>query len=472
MKKIIYIALVALLSSCVVKPFESKSAKELELDALYQTVCDTTQNVAQTPWQEVFTVQELQDIIDSVLLNNFDYQVAVLRVDQSYSMLRSARAQIAPTLNFSADYAGTKNLSESGSAYSDNLSASLNLNWEIDLWGRLYASKEAQKANFWATEEAANAARQSLIAATAQAYFEIAALEAKERIIQEAIENRREYLQTTRDFKESGKVNEVAVQQAIAQLAEVQAALPNCQLAIVTAKNALALLAGKTTLEESINFDIHQEAVVLDIAGGTPVQLLSFRPDVRAAEMQYRSSHYLSMAARAALYPSLNIGIGASVTGITTSHSIIMNTLAGLVQPIFNGRALRSNLEQAKTEAKISEIEFQQSLFTAVMEVNNALHSVHNCDSIVKYQNVQLDALRKAYDYSGELFVNDYTSYLELLVAQTSVYDAELSVVDSYLNCIDARIELYRALGGGALQSNTIAEEIVRKKDPILKDKQ
>ncbi len=473
MKKITYILVIMFFAtSCVVKPFEQKTPKQLELDSQYQAMCDTTQNIAQESWREIFTEPELQNLIDSALHSNFDYQSSLLRVEQSYAMLRSARAQMAPTLNLGANYQGSSLITDNtgkSTTYSDNLSASLNLGWELDLWGKLYAGKEAQIADFWASTEAAAATAQSLIAATAAAYYELLALREKEKVVQNAIDNRTEYVNTTKDLKESGKVNEVAVQQAVAQLSEAQATLPQIRTAQATTLSALALLCGKTTLELELNSDIHHGITTIEIQSGTPVQLLSFRPDVRAAEMNYRAKHYLEQVARAALYPSLSIGAGVSLTEITTLQSLIFNTVGGLTQPIFNGRQLRSQREIARAEAKIAEISFQQTLFEAVVEVNNAVIIIANNDEILEYQKVQLGALRNAYEYSGDLFLSGYANYLDVLVAQTNVFNAELSIVDTYLNYVTSRIELYRAVGGGSLSAHDIAQNVATKHDPLLK---
>lgn len=456
------------MTSCVVKRYETPTAEELKLDSLYKYATDTTKNIAQTPWREIFTDKNLQELIDTVLAGNFDAQVALLTVEQSYAMLRSARAQMVPTLGADVSYSGTST-SENGSMgkYNSTLSGTLSLGWEVDIWGRLYASKEASKASFWQTQEAVAAVQQSLIAATATAYYNLVALDATKLVIEDAIINRAEYLMTTRDLKESGKVNEVAVQQAIAQLAEVEAALFSVNLAIETAESSLALLAGRTSIEvkRELLIECLDDIVLLD--AGTPVQLLSYRADVREAEMNYRSKHYLFMASRAAMYPSLSIGGSVGINDVISAQNLVLGTLAGITAPIFNGRKLRASKESAEAEAKIAKLQFQEALYSAVIEVNNAMLSIQSYDAIVKNQMIQLLALQNAYEYSGDLFLSGYASYLDLLVAQTSVYSIQTSIVESMLSTITSRIELYRAVGGGALDVNT-TPETAQQNDPAI----
>ncbi|MFI3287877.1 MAG: TolC family protein [Rikenellaceae bacterium] len=469
MKRIIYLMVIAFaLSSCVVKPYTTPSGEELNLEDSFRNLTDTSGDLAQTPWRDIFVDEHLQALIDTVLAGNIDMQQALLRVDQAYSMLRSSRAQIAPSIGVGASYGGAVYL-DGKTSYADELDVSL-LSWEIDLWGKLYANKEASKAQFWQTQEAAKATRQSLIAATATAFYNLSALESKKDVIIEAISNRTEYLATTLDLKESGKVNEVAVQQAVAQLAEVQAALPSINMSIELAENSLALLAGRT--EISFKRKNLKEGVceVSHLETGTPVQLLSYRSDVREAEMNYRSKHYLFMASRAALYPSLTIGASYSLVDVFSAQTSILGTLAGLTAPIFNGRKLRSAKESAEAEANIARLEFQKTVFTAIREVNDAVISIRSYDSIVTHQTVQLKALEKAYEYSGDLFLSGYANYLDVLVAQTSVYNLQQAIIDSYLGTLTSRIELYRALGGGSDEGDIIPQAVV-KNDPAVTKK-
>ncbi len=476
MKRLILIVILAIgVTSCVVKPYKALSTQQLELDSIYRYATDTSRNIAQTPWRDIFHSVELQELIDTVLAGNFDVRVSMLRVEQSYSMLRSSRAQIAPSFGLGVDYSGNSSVSTSTwdfAKMNSLLGASLSMNWEIDIWGKLKAGKDAAISSFWSSQQAYIAARQSLIAATATAYYNLAALDAKRLVILEAIENREAYLETTIALKEASKVNEVAVQQAISQLQDVRAALPSVEMAIATAESSLALLAGKTTLEIPRTVRLRDVNNSIDIATGTPAQLLSFRPDVRAAEMTFREKYYLEGAARAAMYPSLTLGGSVGVLDILSAHSIALNLLSGLTQPLFNGRKLRSAQEVAKAEAEIAKLEFQNTLFTALTEVNDAVISIKSYDSIVKHQKVQLKALRNAYEYSEELLLSGYATYLDVLVAQTSVYDLELTIIDSYLSAVTSRVELYRALGGGGEENNEGAvPEGALKNDPAINKK-
>lgn len=468
MKKIIFlIATTVLISSCVVKPFETEGLKDLALKEQYKELTDSTNNIAQTPWKEVFTDKNLQTYIDTVLAGNLDYRVALLRVDQSYALLRSSRASIAPSLAGYAGYGSTTNFN-TGVTTKPDLDLALSMDWEIDIWGKLYAEKESYKSLFWQTQEAAIAVRQSLIAAAATAYFQLVGFDAKLDVIEQNIESRRAYVETTKELKKSGRVNEVAVQQSIAQLKLAEGALTTIMLALEQAENAAALLTGSNNYKVVRDYDLRNPKSAVTLSEGVPVQLLSYRSDVRASEMNYRSKHYLYMASRASLYPSLAISADLTCASVFSAHTLILDALASLTAPIFQGRKLRAAKESAEVEAKVAEIEFKQTLYTAVMEVNNAMGSVKSYDVLLKNQLEQFEALSKAYDYSDELFLSGYATYLDVLVAQTSLYDIEVSAVDAFLNCILSRIELFRALGGGSDDTASVLPTSVIANDPAV----
>lgn len=437
-----------MLGGCVIKPYKAPSAASLHMDSLYREAVDTSRNISQIPWREFFENKSLVDLIDSVLTKNLDLKIAVRRIDQSYSQLRSSRAAIAPSFTANVGYGGDFVLNSRGATHNPmQFNGSLGMSWEVDIWGKLLSAKRSSSAALWASEDTYQAVTSSLVAQTATAYYQLVALDLRREMIMETIDNRTAYLSTTMALKESGKVDEVAVQQAISQLEEVRAAMSEVELAISQAENAVSLLLGENS---------HKIIRVTDMAfayrdmhsAGYPAQLLAFRPDVRAAEMNYRSKHELWNVARASLYPTLSLS-ATGTTSLLDAHSVVLNVLSGLTQPIFNGRRLRAQKEIAEAEAAISELEFRKTVLTAAKEVNNALVSINKTGEQAEAQVRQLDALKKAYEYSEELFVNGYATYLDVLVAQTGVFTVQMSLIDTYLANLTSRIELYRALGGG-----------------------
>lgn len=448
MNKFCILLFAFLLGGCVLKPYKAPTAHSLKMDSLYREAVDSSRNISQIPWRDFFENSTLCILIDSVLAKNLDLKVAVARIEQSYSQLRSSRAAIAPSFNAGVAYGGNMGFGGGGISTDMALSANLGMSWEIDIWGKLASAKNSAKASFWQSQDAYQAVHCSLIAQSATLYYQLVALDARRTMILETIDNRTAYLATTISLKDAGKVNEVAVQQAKSQLEEVRVALSVVEQNISQTENAVSLLMGEYSGPVKRVADTTFVSRKLDQVG-YPAQLLAFRPDVRASEMNYRAKHELWNVARASLYPSLAISATGNMTDIISGHSLVLNLLGGLTQPIFNGRKLRAQKEIAQKEAEIAELEFRKTVLIAAAEVNNSLTSVIKTGEQTRTQMRQLEALEKAYEYSEELFVNGYATYLDVLVAQTGVFTVQMSLIDTYLANLTARIELYRALGGG-----------------------
>lgn len=449
MKKIVIAFAATLLMGCVAKPYKTPDTANM-IDSLYrvlETKIDTAINESDVSWQEFFTDPILVGYIGEAVENNLDMKVALRNIDKANSELRSARAAYYPTISTSLQY-GLDLMDSKKMSTGNGLSAQFG--WEIDLWGKIASAKRSAYATLFQQQDIYQGIQTTIVAQAATLYYTLVAYDAEVKVILETIENRKTYLETTRELKKSAKVNEVAVQQAVAQLAEVQAALPELELAIIQIENAFCTLLGRTSgdIVRHPVIDITDAKLVTAI--GYPAQILSNRPDVRAAENAYRAAHEMWNVSRAAMYPSLTISATGSIADLTNSHFGTLNLLGGLTQPIFNARRLRAQKEIAKLTTEQAEFTFRKAILTAGTEVSNALAIQLKTKEMAKAQVVQLRALRLSYEYSMELFVNGYATYLDVLLAQTGVFNTEMTLIQTYLDNLNARIELYRALGGGS----------------------
>lgn len=448
MKKILILLIaVVSMSSCVIKKYKSPELTVV-VDSLYRTLemaVDTSVNTGSISWREFFTDTVLRGHISTMLEQNLDFLSAKKNIDKAYSQLRVARAAFAPTVGGVSANGGFDFNNNSWSA-----SAQTGASWEIDIWGKILSGKRAAKASLIASEDGLQALQTQMIAEFANGYYQLITLDIERRIILETIDNRAQYLDTIKLMKTSGKVNEIAVQQAVAQLGEVKVALPQIELALIKTENALSLMLGKVggNIDRVNIMDFTDSKIMCDI--GVPAQLLNNRPDVRQAEQQYRSAFEMYNVSRAAMYPSLVISANALLAPLWQPHFATLNALGSLTQPLWNGRRLRSDKEIADYTQQQAKMSFQQTVLKAGMEVSNALASQIKTANMATEQKVQLRAYEKAYQYSFELFVNGYATYLDVLTAETGVYNTQMSLLNTYYDNIAARIELYRALGGGA----------------------
>lgn len=421
---------------------------------------DSTFNVADLRWREFFSDSLLCNLIDSALKNNYDLSIAYKRVGQSAAYFRQSKWAYAPTLsaNVNAGYARPDfSVPAEGSPY---FTLGLSASWEIDIWGKLTEAKRAQLEQLLAQEASKNAVQTQIIASMASYYYTLVGLDMQKKFTEETIVNREKYLETVRALKQSAQVNEVAVLQAESQLLTAKNYLPSLNRSIRETENSIWLLMGRPGGEvERTRIDLSlvgSPALPLNLdSTGVPALLLRNRPDVIAAEHKLKASLHSYNSSVKALYPSLSIT--GSVSSDATQFaqwfampaSLIYSALGGLTQPLFNGRRLRTQRNVAYLDYEIALAEFKQTVLNAGTEVSNALYAHKTNVEKIDYLTQQYEALDKAYEYSYELLLNGYATYLDVLTAQEGVFNALVSLIDAINAAVDDQIRLYRALGGG-----------------------
>lgn len=454
MKKYIYIAIALLtLSSCAVK----YQQPDVQKDALIRNAdpADTTFDIVALNWKDFYSDPILTALIDSALTGNLDLQVEILRIEQASAQFKQAKASLFPTLG--ANASGGYLRSDLGSNPTPYFSLGLNLSWEIDIWGKLSSAKRSQYQSLLAQESTKNAVITSLVANIATAYYTLITLDIEKEFILSTIKNREEYLETVRHLKEAAQVNEVAVLQAEAQLMSARAYIPDIEKAIYKVENSICTLLGipPAPVQRKKVSDIFDISLTCIDEVGIPASLLRNRPDVLASEYRLKSALEYYNSAKAAMYPALtlkgNVSSDAAVFAqwFAMPASLIYGIIGGLTQPIFNGRALKTQKEVAYKEFEAAESSFKKAVLSAGEEVSNNIFSLKADKEKVQYLRKQYIALDKAYNYSVELLINGYATYLDVLSAQEGVFNAQIGLILGAQNCINGQIELYRSLGGG-----------------------
>lgn len=422
---------------------------------------DTAKSSAEIAWKEFYDDPYLQKLITEALDSNLNVRMAIIKLHQAEQSVKQSNATFLPTLN-----AGLTGTLYDNSKYGNALPAahppftdlklSLSSSWEIDVWNKFSSAKKAQQALYLQQQSTVNAVRTQIVANVASAYYQLITLDKQREITNKNIDSYKKYLETVKNLKKSAQATEVAVLQAKAQLATAKAYLPQIEASIATYENYLCTLLGKAPapVDRSSRIDLtvfHTEAPVV----GLSVQLLSNRPDVQVAELAMRAAHEQFNVSRSAMYPQfiLSGAVGPDAKGIANwfnlPGSLFWNAVAGLTQPVLNGRTLKTQKEIARLQEESALLNFKQSLLTAGNEVSNALASIRFSSQQVEFQKEQVESLKKAYEYSQELLVNGYATYLEVLSAQNSVLSSELALYNTYNTIVQQKITLYRALGGG-----------------------
>lgn len=413
------------------------------------TVNDTV-TLASQPWQEMFADSCLQILISSALENNTDIRSAQLRVEQSQAALSMAKLAYYPSVSFNPQGAIS---SFDGGRATKTYQIPISANWQLDIFGGLTNAKRQSAAQYEQSKDYAQAVRCNIIANVANTYYALLMLDKQLEIAEATEKSWKETLRVMNALKRAGESNEVGISQIEAVCKSVEIAVLDLKEKIKLTENGLCLLLGETP-HKIERGSLDAQTIPSDIKIGIPLQLLSNRPDVRMAERGLESAFYATNQARAAFYPNIslsgNAGWSNSAGGLIVNPGKFLASVVGnLVQPIFANGKLRAQLKISKAEQERAALEFQQALLNAGSEVNDALTSLQTAsDKTLLYEN-QIGHLEKAVHDTQLLMKYDHITYLDVLTAQQSLYEAQLNQTANRMSVLQAAVNLYIALGGG-----------------------
>lgn len=445
-----------LAQSCfVAKDYEKPS---VNTDNLYRTeqVADST-SIAKMSWDKIFTDELLQKHIGEAIQNNLDMKIALQNMAAAEATMKQGNAGYLPIVNGNATWTHQEisENSQFGRLFSsiDQYELSARLSWEADIWGKIRSNKRAFAAKYLESAVARQAVQTELIASVASVYYQLLALDAQINVVNTTLENRNTSVEVIKALKEAGNVNEVAVKQTEAQQYAAQIILEDLKYNVKVLENTFNQLLGKApnTVARSM-FDNQQ--MNAEIKTGLPTFLLSQRPDVMAAELNFRNAFELTNVARSSFYPSLTLTATGGLQALElkdwfNTKSIFANIITGITQPIFNQRQNKTRLEVAKANQQKAYLQFEKSLLVAGKEVSDALANYENETKKLEIRKKQVEALKNAADYSDELLQYGMVNYLEVLTAKDNALNTEINYIDNKYKQLNAVITLYKALGGG-----------------------
>ncbi len=417
-----------------------------------------TNSLGEVSWKEIFTDPLLVSYIEKGLQNNLDIRIALQQIISAEAYLKQGKAAFLPSISAKAQWnhqelAQNSQFGRFFNGSLDQYELSGALSWEADIWGKIRSQKRAFKASYLQSQEAHKAIKTRLVAKIASTYYQLLALDEQFRITSETISNRRNSLETTKALKDAGNLTEVGVKQTEAQLYTAQVLLIDIKNQIRLQENALSILLGEspTSIERG---SLQTQSMDSIFSIGVPAQLLSNRPDVRAAEYNLVNTFELTNVARANFYPSLTLSATGGYQSLQlenwiTPQSVFFNVIGSLTQPIFNQRRIRTQHEVAKANQQQALLRFEQSLLTAGREVSDALSTYENTRSKIVIKNKEYEAYQTASLYSEELLNNGFANYLEVLTARENSLNSQLGLIQLQYQELNAMVNLYTALGGG-----------------------
>ena len=451
MKKIIVLTTAtALLSSCGI--YTKYQPAETTPDNLYgeEVAVDDTTNFGNVNWRELFTDPQLQALIEQGLQNNTDLRSAQLQIEEAEAALMSAKLAFLPSFALSPQ--GTIRSFDGGKA-TKTYTLPVTASWELDIFGRLRNAKQQAKALYAQSKDYQQAVRTQLIAGIANVYYTLLMLDEQLAISQQTEEAWKETVASTRALMDAGLANEAATSQMEAAYYSVQTSILDLKEQINQVENSLALLLAETPRRYERG-KLADQRLPEDVAVGVPMQMLSNRPDVRAAERSLEQAFYATNQARAAFYPSIVLSGSAGWTNsagsmIVNPGKFLASAVGSLTQPLFNKGQIMAQYRIAKAQQEEASLSFQQALLNAGSEVNDALVACQTSKAKTLLFEKQIQSLEKALESTSLLMEHGTTTYLEVLTARQSLLSAQLSQTANRFTEIQSVINLYQALGGG-----------------------
>ena len=412
-------------------------------------VSDTT-SFGNLPWREVFTDSHLQSLIETALSNNTNLLNAALNVKMVEDQLMVAKLAFVPGFTFSPQ--GTL-ASRDGGKTSKTYSLPVTASWSIDLFGNLLNQKRSAQMALLATRDYQQVVQTKVISNVANMYYTLLMLDKQLEVVNDMTKLTEETWKIMKIQKELGRVKETSVQSAEANYYSVQAQATDLKRQIRETENSLSLLLGQQA--QSIQRGTFEgQSLPAEFSTGVSLQLLNNRPDVHYAEMSLAQCFYDVNTARSRFYPNITIsGTGAYTNsgggGITNPGKWLLSAVGSLTQPIFAHGQIVAGLKAAKSKQEQAFNTWQNAVLSAGSEVSNALVLYNSSDEKSKLEEKQVASLKKNVEYNKMLFNDGSATYLEVITAQQSLLNAELSKVADDFYKMQAVVNLYYALGGG-----------------------
>jgi len=411
-------------------------------------------------WRKVFTDSTLRSLIDRALANNPDLAAATYRIEQARALAAVTRADWFPSVNggggASANY-GSPNAGQVGpggdrSTASYDLTA--DLSWEIDLWGGIRRSNEAARARLLQAQYLRDGVQTILVAAVASAYIELKNLDERLAISRRTAESRGSSLDLVTIRRDGGVSSDLEVGQADALLGQALTAIPITEKAIAAKENEIRALLGEYPGGVARGGSLDKLDRSLGIPGGLPSALLERRPDIAAANQAYQAAIAEIGVAEALRLPSLTLtGSGGLISG---SFENLLEGKSGaysigprLAGPIFDAGRGKARVDAAEARAGEAYANHAKAAQQAFREAADSINAHVKTGEIIERQTKLVGSYKQVASVAADRFQGGASSYLEVLDAERSLFDAELDLADARRDRLLSVVQAYRALGGG-----------------------
>jgi multidrug efflux system outer membrane protein len=467
MKKLLIIVAVIVipLVGCAVGPKYRRPI--VEPPAAFRGFSDTAAasdpgSLADLKWFEVFKDDQLQELIRTALVNNYDLRRAVARIQAARANLGITRSDQFPNITAGADVTTLRNSGSGqfvlpGGGSRDRTFGTVLLNllsFEVDIWGRLRRANEAARANLLATEEDRKAVMTTIVGDVSAAYFNLLELDMELEIARETLATRQESLNLIRSRQQGGVATMLDVRQAEQLVYGAAQTIPDIERLIEQTENQINLLLGRDPGPVARGRSLLEQEQPPSAPPGLPSSLLERRPDIRAAELNLVAATANIGVAKAAYFPQI------SLTGFLGGQSSQLSNLFGgaggawnfapqVTLPIFNAGRVKSGVRFTEAQRQLASTQYQQAIRTGFREVSDALVEYRKVKEIRAQQEELVTTLQDRSRLAYLRYRGGVDTQLNALDADRDLFSAELSLAQTKRNELLALVLLYKALGGG-----------------------
>jgi len=406
-----------------------------------------------TPWWTRLNDPVLDQLVAEVLARNNNLAAATIRVRRAQLQAGLADRALQPALAGSASTGARRSL-ESDATSARSSGVTLSASYEIDLWNKLGSQREVARWEALASEQDRQSTRLALIATTARLYWQLAFVNQRLAASTQSIGYAQTTYQLVQTQYRAGAASGLEVAEAQQALAGQQASQSALQQQAVEARTAMALLLDNAPGSQAASNPVALPSGDLPaLQAGLPASLLARRPDLRAAELRLRQSFTRIDATRASYYPALSLtgSLGTSSTQLT---NLLQNPVAalglGVSLPFLQRANMQLNIQVSETQYEEAVLNFRQTLYTALGDVDNALSSRQQLALQAARLQESLQAARTAERLYEVRYRAGAAALKAWLDAQEKRRSADIALADNRLARLNSQLALYQALGGDA----------------------
>jgi NodT family efflux transporter outer membrane factor (OMF) lipoprotein len=452
-----------LLGGCMVGPDYTKPSAPMTptyKEADGWKAAEPSDHLPRGQWWGIFRDPELDALEEQIAAANQNLRIAEARLREARAMVRFNRAALFPTISASA---GASSIRESSNrpfltsgvtpGSSGDIGLSLDLSYEIDLWGRVRRTVAAARHEAQATAADLETARLSLQAELAMDYFELRAADAQKQLLDETVKAFEAALRLTTNRFRGGAAPKSDVAQAQTQLDTTRAQATDVTVQRAQLEHAIATLIGKPPAALSL-LPRPLDTRPPGIPAGLPSQLLERRPDIAAAERRVAEANEQIGIAKAAYYPTLMLNASVGFEGTSFGNALNASSLlwavgASITQTIFDGGRRRATSDATRAAYDATVAAYRQTTLTAFQQVEDNLAALRILEQEAQEQRRAVESAEQ----SLQLFTNRYRggvdNYLQVITAQTVTLTNQRNEIDILRRRMDASVLLVKALGGG-----------------------